>query len=69
VSATAGEKEKRKGDAGRCRWEVSGPVGRWAEKVREILFLFFFSFSNSFQIKPFQFKFKPKFFKPFHNIL
>jgi hypothetical protein len=64
-----GEKEKRKGAAGRCGWEVSGPVGRWAEKVREIIFFFYFPFSNSFQIKPFKFKFKPKLFKLFHNIL
>jgi hypothetical protein len=36
-----------------------GPLGR---KVREGKFLFFFSFSNSFQINLFKFKFKPNFF-------
>jgi hypothetical protein len=57
-------REKEKGQRGRGplrekpRW-ASGPLGR---KVRgEILFFFSFYFSNSFQIKSFQFKLKQNF--------
>jgi hypothetical protein len=64
------KKKKRRRRAGLLREGVDGPVGRLGQKGGKVLFLFFsFSFSNSFQIKPFQLKFKPKLFKVFHNIL
>jgi hypothetical protein len=72
VSAAAGKKKRRK------KWRAAagedvGPVGRCGLKGKEVRFsLFSFSFSNSFQIKPFQLKFKQnfsnfftKFYKPF----
>jgi hypothetical protein len=52
--------------------EEAGPVGRLGRNEGEVLFLFSFSFSNSFQIEPFQLKFNQnfsnfftKFYKPF----
>jgi hypothetical protein len=74
VSAVAGRKKRRK------KWRATagedvGSVGRCGLKGKEVrfsLFLFSFPFSNSFQIKPFQLKFKQnfsnfftKFYKPF----
>jgi hypothetical protein len=32
MSATAGKKKRREGDAGRCGEGVNGLVGRWAER-------------------------------------
>jgi hypothetical protein len=64
MSAAAGIKEKRRGRraaAGRRRW-AAGPLGPKGKKVS-------FVFSFSFPIQTFPFKFKPKFFKPFHKIL
>jgi hypothetical protein len=59
VSAAPGKKKRRK------KWRAAagedvGLVGRCGLKGKEVRFsLFFsFSFSNSFQIKPFQLKFK-----------
>jgi hypothetical protein len=69
MSAAAGIKEKRRGRwaaVGRRRW-AAGPLGPKGKKVSYTLFFFFFS--KPFPIQTFPFKFKPKFFKPFHKIL
>jgi hypothetical protein len=57
-------KEKERSGAGWRGEKADGPLG---QKGREVSF-FSFSFSNSFQIKLFPFKFKPKSFKPFYKI-
>jgi hypothetical protein len=66
VSDRGKRKEERETQAATGK----GEVGRWAEKVRRFPFSFF-SFSNSFQIKSFQFKFKQKlsnFFTEFYKL-
>jgi hypothetical protein len=62
VSATAGKKEKRR-RRGPLREGFGGPLGR---KRGKVLFPFFsFSFSNSFQIKPFSTQIQIKSFQTF----
>jgi hypothetical protein len=64
LSARGKQKKKKGGGAGWRGEKADGPLG---QKGREVSFLSF-SFSNSFQIKLFPFKFKPKSFKPFYKI-
>jgi hypothetical protein len=59
VSATHKKKKTRR-EGGPLRGKVkraAGLLGRKSERG-EVLFFFFFSFLNPFQIKPFEFKFK-----------
>jgi hypothetical protein len=55
VSAGARRKEKERRRLGPLRGGIKRAGG---PKGKEVRFLFFFSFLNPFQIKPFEFKFK-----------
>jgi hypothetical protein len=60
-----GKKKKRRHGRGPCGRSLGGPVGRWAERLRRSLFLFFQT-----QLKPtFKLKFISKLFKLFTKFI
>jgi hypothetical protein len=62
LSVSAGKRKRGGAELGCCG---RGLMGRWVAASSKGCEVSFYFFSNSFQIKPFQFKFKPKLFKSF----